>query len=66
MTIQVKLSTANFSGPLTSAPCGIQNTVGPEGQRSFHQVKEGVTLEAALEATKGDRAAIRVPDDKTR
>jgi len=52
MTMQVKRSTANFSNSLISAPCGLDNTVGSEGKRSFHQVKEGVTLEEALAATK--------------
>ena len=66
MTTEVKLSTANFSGPLTSAPCGLDNTVGSEGKRSFHQVKEGVTLEEALATTKAtDRTAtaIRAPEN---
>jgi len=65
MTTEVKLSTANFSGPLTSAPCGLNNTVGSEGQRSFHQVKEGVTFEEALAATKtaSERTAVRTPEN---
>jgi len=64
MTTEVKLSTANFSGPLTSAPCGLNNTVGSEGNRSFHKVKEGVTLDEALAATKTatERTAIQTTD----